>query len=265
MFSFVGKAAFTGNNSNSTSNMGTNSCVPPEKLLSKARPVIFFIDIADGKEFAFNFFWMLLLKLKELHQNKDALMVSIILYSHNTHSLNIYSTYRICSISDYSQKNKFIEFLSKIRNDVFEPDVFVPIYNADSINVNNLRLFFNQFSYERQSIALNNTDYIEPILDIAERIIFYLPNSWLNSTVVIIDDGLTTQKKKKINDYKMDNFPYMIRLLTSRLDKAKINTLAKDILQYVEPKPIPRVKKKNIGNFLAIQLPVLEGAMYDNE
>jgi hypothetical protein len=45
----------------------------------------------------------------------------------------------------------------------------------------------------------------------------------------------------------------------------KICNLARDILQYVEPKPIPRVKKKNVGDCLTIQLPVLEGALYDND
>jgi hypothetical protein len=229
------------------------------ELPIKARPVIFLIDVAEGKEFAFNFFWMLLQKLKELHQNKDALMVSIILYSHNTHSLNIYWNIAIRkSISDYSQKNEFINFLSIIQS------AFLPLYNADSINVNDLHLFFNQFGYERQSIVLNNTDYIKPILDVADRIMSFFPVNWLNSTVVIIDNILTPQTKKQIIDYKVDCVR-MTRLFTSKLDKKMINSLAKDILQYVELKHIPRVKKKSIGDALSVQLPVLEGALYDND
>ena len=52
------------------------------------------------------------------------------------------------------------------------------------------------------------------------------------------------------------------------IDKYKVSQpnheLAKAVVQYVEPKPIPRVKKKSVGDCLAIQLPVLEGALYDN-
>ena len=156
------------------------------------------------------------------------------------------------------QKYEFVEFLSQIK------ELYLPIYKADSIKENDLRLFFNQYVYECQSFSLNNTDYIKPILDVADSIIFYLPNNWLNSSVVIIDNTLTSQKRTQINDYKMECYN-MTRLYTSSINMKKVSNLAREILQYVEPKPIPRVKKKNVADYLVIQLPVLDGALFDND
>lgn len=229
-------------------------------LPTKARPVIFLIDVAEGKDEACKFLKELLKELKRLNKKQETIMISIILYSHNSHSLKVYWDIAIRnSIVDYTQKYEFIEFLSQIK------ELYLPIYKADSIKENDLQFFFNQYVYECQSFSLNNKDYIEPILDIADRIIFYLPNNWLNSCVVIIDNSLTSQKRTQINDYKMEGFLHMIRLYTSNISMKKICNLARDILQYVEPKPIPRVKKKNVGDCLTIQIPVLEGALYDND
>jgi len=227
----------------------------------KARPVIFLIDVAEGKDAACNFLWNLLNKLKALQKHREILMVSIILYSHNTHFLKIYlDSVQKDSINDYTQKYKFVEFLSIINESC------LPIYNANNIKETGLRFFFNQYVYEQQSIALNNTDYLKPVFDVADRIMFFLPENWINTCLVIIDNSLTQKKMKQINKFKMDSI-HMTRLCTSKInnDIKRIGFLAEEILQYVEPKPIPRVKKKSVVDCLAVQIPVLEGAMYDNE
>ena len=53
--------------------------------------------------------------------------------------------------------------------------------------------------------------------------------------------------------------------LKTTFSEKNVDALAKAVVQYVEPKPVPRIPKKSIGDALAVQLPVLEGAMYDNE
>ena len=53
--------------------------------------------------------------------------------------------------------------------------------------------------------------------------------------------------------------------LKTTFSEKNIDELAKAVVQYVEPKPIPRVKKKSVSDCLTIQLPVLEGALYDND
>lgn len=99
--------------------------------------------------------------------------------------------------------------------------------------------------------------------------------AWLNPSVVLISDGaVPVEVQRGLDQWKKES-NFMFRLFSLSADNTHVNKnsfsedgideLAKAVVQYVEPKPVPRIPKKSIGDALAVQLPVLEGAMYDNE
>lgn len=112
---------------------------------------------------------------------------------------------------------------------------------------------------------------------LAEKLmsIYSQQRTWLNPSVVLISDGAIPVEVQRGLDQWKNESDFMFRLFSLSADNTYdnkntfsedgIDELAKAIVQYVEPKPVPRIPKKSIGDALAVQLPVLEGAMYDNE
>lgn len=98
--------------------------------------------------------------------------------------------------------------------------------------------------------------------------------TWLNPCVIFISSGMIekTVSTELLAWKNRSNHTFRLFMmgrglsydLKTTFSEKNIDELAKAIVQYVEPKPIPRVKKKSVGDCLAIQLPVLEGALYDN-
>lgn len=99
--------------------------------------------------------------------------------------------------------------------------------------------------------------------------------TWLNPSAVLISDGAVPVEIQRGLDRWENESDFMFRLFSLSADNTHdnknsfsedgIDELAKAVVQYVEPKPVPRIPKKSIGDALTVQLPVLEGAMYDNE
>lgn len=99
--------------------------------------------------------------------------------------------------------------------------------------------------------------------------------TWLNPSVIFISSGMIEKSVSAELLAWKNRSNHMFRLfmmgrgltydLKTTFSEKNVDALAKAVVQYVVPKPVPRIPKKSIGDTLAIQLPVLEGAMYDND
>ena len=157
------------------------------------------------------------------------------------------------------KENKLKDFLT---DDLLEHGYFIPLDFETSI----LSMFDNNDKSYRMTKGIEK--YVNSLFA------FFEEQIWLNPCVIFISSGMIEKSVSEELLAWKNRSDYIFRLfmlgrgltydLKTTFSEKNIDELAKAVVQYVEPKPIPRVKKKSVGDCLTIQLPVLEGAIYDN-
>ena len=251
-----------------------------------ARPIIILASVgADG-----SYVSDLTLKLiealskwnnnKKSFQNKVKLMVSVIGY--NSVSTRVYRNsnkeVRSFSIPGCDVVTLMLplveEPLSEIRED-FSNFYNNIVFDLQDLNKNKLFSVLNSLTFPR---FIRNT-YFEKLSSVTktmERIVNFCSNqrTWLTPCVILISDGSVMYSvRERLNQWKM-SFAHM-RLYSLEPDnfsedpmifsKEDIDGLARAVVQYVDYIHVPRIKKKSVGDCFAVQLPILEGALYDND
>ena len=216
---------------------------------------------------------------KKSFQNKVRLMISIIGYS--SVSINVYRnrkkevrTFALPG-SDVSLMLPIVEQQLNEITDKFSDYRDKVVFDLQDLNkqklIGELRgLAFPSF------IKKTYVEKLSSVIKSTEQIINFCSDqrTWLTPCVVLISDGSVMYSTREHLDEWKKSFG-QIRLYSLEPDnysdnsmifsKDDVEDLARAIVQYIGYVEVPRVKKKSVGDCFAIQLPVLEGAIYDND
>lgn len=257
------------------------------RLPYNARPIV--IVTADKKMQIRSLVMQILKKLTYWNNGKEPLVASVIRCEAALHS----TLDRICIYNNRTSGSilEDIDFLTGNLKGVLKKKSSGLVFNIQEVKENKLNNFLTDDLLEHGCfISLDLETSILSVFDNNDKscrmtkgiemhvnslfAFFEEQATWLNPCVIFISSGMIekTVSTELLAWKNRSNHTFRLFMmgrglsydLKTTFSEKNIDELAKAVVQYVEPKPIPRVKKKSVGDCLAIQLPVLEGAMYDN-
>ena len=253
------------------------------------RPIII---IADGND---NHATELLLrvfeKLNDWNPGKDALMVSVIKYDGFAGLANDIYIYANSSIGfsafDIEEAKAFV---SGDLSRALEYDDHKLIFNMQDLNKQRVKIFLTEnllgvehfrvnYALEKSYVSeADETDgctnglrtTLEVFFDVCEG-----ERTWLPPCIIffskdesdkLLRDALFVWKNSSKATFQIfalgKNLTYDWE---TTFPEENIESLAKSVMGFADPKPVITVKKRSVENLLQIHLPALEGALYDND